>query len=68
MKKELDDITYEEFLELQDKFNNNSKSKIATYSFSRITMNILRSLLEIRPNIDDFIFNEWFENDIKIYD
>ncbi len=66
MKQKLDDITYEEFLELQNKFKNSSKSKIPTYSFSSITENILESLVTIKKNYNIKILDNWLNNSIEI--
>jgi hypothetical protein len=60
----LENITIEELEEL--KRLKESQSKIKSYSFSKITYSELNSIVDIKRLYDYKIFNNWFDNSIKL--
>lgn len=42
------------------------QNKIPTYQYSKITFSILKELVSIKQNIDNSIFDEWFNNNQKV--
>ncbi len=53
-------ITYEEFIELQKRFKSLEKEKKPSFKFSKIRDIDLNNLVDIEQDIDDNIFDKWF--------
>jgi len=61
----LESITEEDLKKLNEEYYK-KQNKIPVYQYSKITHNILKELVSIKKNLDDTIFDKWFNNDYKI--
>ena len=69
MSEEIELKLLREIEELKEKLGieeeqNNKK----VYQYSNISYNLLKTLVDIKENIDNNVFQDWFENDIEIDD
>ncbi len=69
---DLDKITYEDFLKLQEKFINGKdvekKEQKKSYPFGKMRYKKLKSLVNIKKIFNKAIFDKWFNTNIKLND
>jgi hypothetical protein len=59
-------LTKEDLTKINQKFHQLHGEEIPTYSFSQITFQLLRNLVDIKPKINPNKFHDWFNHKILI--